>query len=134
MQLQARLVAQRFERVRRDLIDPGIRRVSRSFASVSHAGRPQPRDVLAPDAGDQHQVILPLPALLAHPAELAQPAVLDAVRLGRRSLTDRGEEAGADAPVVGVEVGGTQRPSLADAEQDVHRLHRRSWMAAIASE
>src|SRR6267142_2242707 len=59
VKLQARLVAQLRQRL--------------------HAGRPQPRDVLASDAGDQHQVIFPHPSLVTHRAELAEPAVLHAI-------------------------------------------------------
>jgi len=43
--------------------------------------------------------------LVADVAELAQRAVLDPVRLGRRRAAECGEEPGADATVVGGKVG-----------------------------
>jgi hypothetical protein len=48
--------------------------------------------------------------------------VLDPVGLGRRCVSERLQEPGADAAVVGGEVGVAQGAPLADAEQDVHRL------------
>ena len=81
-------------------------------------------DLPAPDPGHQQQVVFLLPSLVAHLAELAQRAVLDPVGLGRRAVAERREKPGADATVVGGEVGVAQGAPLADAEQDVHRLGR----------
>ena len=92
-----------------------------SWASVPMADGAQSRDVLAPDARHQPQVVLALPALVAHRAELAQRAVVDAVGLGLLGAREGGEEPGADTPVVGGEVGRAQRAPLADTQQHVHR-------------
>jgi hypothetical protein len=106
MKLQTRLIAQRLEGVRRDPIDLRVRR-RRQLRQRLYTSRSQPRDMLAPDAGDQHQVILPHPALVAPRTELAQPAMVHGVRLRRRTPTDGGEEPTANTSIIGIEIGRT---------------------------
>ena len=121
MQLQPGLIVQRVVRPRRQVGDLRLCRRRRQLGQRADARRPQPRDLIALDAGHQHQVVLAPPPLVAHLAELAQRAVVDRVRLGGRGAAERGEEAAAHASVVGGEVGVAQPPALADAEQHVHR-------------
>ena len=72
--------------------------------------------------GDEAEVVVLDPPLAAAEAEVADPAVGDgpAVRLGL--VLDGGEEAFADATVVGVELGDAERLTLAEAVLDVHTL------------
>ena len=103
-ELQPSLVVKGLQRVRSDVGDRRRRRLS-ELRQRPDTRRPQPRDLPAPDPGHQHQVILLRPSLVAHLAELAQRAVLDPVGLGRLRAAERREEPGADATVIGGEVG-----------------------------
>src|SRR2546425_9980011 len=69
-------------------------------------------------------MVLADPPFLAHLAELAQRAVLDAVRLRGPSPPERSLEPTANAAVVGRVISVAERAPLADAEQHVHRLRR----------
>ena len=64
------------------------------------------------------------PPLRARGLVVAAGAVLAAVRLGGGLPGDRGEEAGAQPPVVGADVGEADRRPLRGAEDDVCRLGR----------
>ena len=119
-ELQPGLVVKGLKRARGDVGDRRRRCLS-ELRQRPDARRPQMVDLPTPDPGHQQQVIFLLPSLIAHLAELAQRAVLHTVGLGRRRAAERREEPGADATVVGGEVGVAQRAPLADAEQDVHR-------------
>src|SRR2546425_12830095 len=70
-------------------------------------------------------MVLADPPFLAHLAELAQRAVLDAVRFRGTSPPERSLEPTANAAVVGRVIGVAERAPLAYAEQHVHRLRRR---------
>src|SRR5207245_11774413 len=117
-ELQRRLIVKGLERARRDL--GRLRRRPRELLEGVDTRRPQAADLLAPDPGHQAQVVFPRPLLVAYLSELAQRAVLHRIGLGPRGRAELGEEAGADAAVVGGAVGGGQGATLADAEEDVH--------------
>ena len=117
--LQPGLVVKGLERVGGNVLDRCRRRLGELLQCLE-ACRAQVVDLAAADTGHQQQVIILLPSFVADLAELAQRAVLDAVGLGRRGVGERREKAGADATVVGGEVGVAQGAPLADSEQDVH--------------
>ena len=79
-------------------------------------------DLRPGDAGDERQVVVLLPPLLAESEEVAEAAVLDRVRVGGRAVLDGGEEAAAEAPVEGEVVVGPEALELAGAGDDVHPL------------
>src|SRR5207253_2237321 len=52
-------------------------------------GGVEPVDLRAPDPGDEREVLVPLPLLLAAREELAERTVVDRVRVGRPPALDR---------------------------------------------
>jgi hypothetical protein len=125
MNLELGLVAQLGERLGTDLRDA---RVGRSGAERLHrldAAGDEPVVLQPRHAGDERQMVVALPLLLAARQELAQRAVLDRIRVGRRAaVLHDGEEALAHAPVVGGEVLGPEALALPGAGNDVHRPRR----------
>ena len=93
-------------------------------------GRGEPLDLRPRDAGDERQVVVALPLLLAEREEVAEPAVLDRVRVGRRAALDRVEEARAEPPVEGEVVVRVEGLGLAGAGDDVHRARHRALDAS----
>ena len=67
-------------------------------------------------------MVVRLPLLRAALEPDADRAVRDRVRVGLRRVGDPVEEAAADAPVVGVEVGDAKARALVRAEDDVHAV------------
>ena len=109
VELELGLVAEAGERLRRGCF--GTRVSGREVAERLERrdpGRGEPLDLRPRDAGDERQVVVPLPLLLAEREEVAEPAVLDRVRVGRRAVLDGVEEARAEPPVEGEVVVGPE--------------------------
>ena len=121
VQLELGLVAEPREGVRPDLRDArvGRRRAERLHRPDAAGEEPV---VLEPrHARDERQVVVVLPLLLAPRQELAEPAVLDGVRIRRRAAVfDDRAEALAHAAVVGGEVLRPEGFALPGAGDDVH--------------
>ena len=79
-------------------------------------------DLRPVDPGDAREVVDLVPARVADGLEVADRAVVDRVRLGRRRVGDEALEPRADAPVVGGELDRAEGLLLARAEQDVNVL------------
>ncbi len=82
----------------------------------------EPVRLVAAQPGDERQVVVRVPLRLAARQEVADLAVRDRQRVGRRLRGEPAQEALAHAPVVGTEVDGPERLALARAEQHVHPL------------
>ena len=67
-------------------------------------GRREPLDLEPRDAGDEREMVVLRPALLAEREEVAEPAEVDRVGVGRPPLLDRVEKPRAEPAVVGEEV------------------------------
>ena len=93
-----------------------------SCASVVIPAVVEPLDLRPVDAGDAREVVDGVPVRVADRLEVADAAVVDGVRLGRRRVGDEALEPRADAPVVGGELAGLEGRLLAVAEQDVDVL------------
>ena len=120
---------------------------SRSFASVSgrifgtvvsggmlprasRVGDPgggEPLDLRSGDRGDEREVVVVAPLLLAALEEDAERAVVDRVRVGRVAVLDRGEEPLLEPVVVGEEVVGPECLPLAEPVDDMHCV----WAVAL---
>ncbi len=118
--LERGLVAQRLEGARRHARDLAVRRRGGELGERADARLLEPRNLVAAQARDEREVVVPLPLRLAAFAEVADRAVRDGqrVRLGR--VGDELEEALPDAPVVGHEVAGPVGVAQPGPEQDVH--------------
>ena len=93
-----------------------------SASSVVMSGGSEPVDLRPPDPGDEREVVVPLPLLLAEREELAERAVVDRVRVGRLPVLDRVEEPRPQPAVVGEEVVRPEALALAEPVDDVHRV------------
>ena len=118
--LERGLVAQRLEGARRHARDLAVRWRGGELGERADARLLEPRNLVAAQARDERQVVVPLPLRPAAFAEVADRAVRDGqrVRLGR--VGDELEEALPDAPVVGHEVAGPVGVAQPGPEQDVH--------------
>ncbi len=101
----------------RDLGLGGLRQLSER----GDPGRFEPLDLKPRNAGDEREVIVGVPALLAEREKVAEPAEGDRVGVDVGALVDRSEEPGAEPPVVGGEVLRAEALGLADPGDDVHR-------------
>ena len=119
VQLQLGLLAVLRPRVR---VDPGRHRLCGRAAELRERRDPGGRELLdlrPVDAGDAGEVVDLVPPRVADGLEVADIAVVDRVRLGRRRVGDELLEPRADAPVVGGELARVERRLLAVAEEDV---------------
>src|SRR4029453_4888701 len=80
----------------------------------------EPRNLIAAQARDEREVVVPLPLRLAAFEEVTDRAVRDRQRVSRGRVGDELEEALPDAPVVGHEVAGPVGVAEPGSEQDVH--------------
>ena len=87
-------------------------------------GRLEPLDLEPRDAGDEREVVVLRPALLAEREEVAEPAEVDRVGVGRPPPLDRVEKPRAEPAVVGEEVVRPEGLALPRARDDVHGLGR----------
>src|SRR5205814_8436916 len=79
-------------------------------------------DLRAPDPGDEREVLVPLPLLLAEHEELAERTVVDRIRVGRPPALDRVEKPPLEPVVVGEEVLRPEALALGEPVDDVHPL------------
>src|SRR5207237_3253557 len=86
--------------------DFGLTRRVTELRERRDPGRMQSKNLVAADLAHAGQVVVLVPPGLATPAELADGAVLDRVRLGRRALVDSVKAPLQDTPAVGQEVEG----------------------------
>ena len=106
-------------------VDPGRHGLCGRAAELRERRDPGGRELLdlrPVDAGDAGEVVDLVPARVADGLEVADVAVVDRVRLGRRRVGDELLEPRADAPVVGGELARVEARLLAVAEQDVDLL------------
>ena len=125
MQLELGLVAEPREGVGPDLRDARVRRRRAERLHRPDAAGEEPVVLEPRHARDERQVVVVLPLRLAPLQELAEPAVLDRVRIRRRAAVfDDRAEALAHAAVVGGEVLRPEGLALAGAGDDVHLAGR----------
>ena len=79
-------------------------------------------DLRPVEPGHAREVVDRVPVRVAERLEVADRAVVDRQRLGRRRVGDEALEPRADAPVVGAELVRAERRLLARAEQHVNRV------------
>ena len=96
VELELGLEPEPFERRRSHLRDARAGREVAEPLERRDPGGGEALDLRPGDAGDERQVVVPLPLLLAEREEVAEPAVLDGVRVGRarRSRRRRGSGRG----------------------------------------
>ena len=122
MELELGLEPEPGQRLRTQLRDARVGRQVAELLERRDPGRGELLDLRPGDAGDERQVVVLVPPLLAEREEVAQPAVLDRVRVGLLAVLDSVEEAAAEAPVEGEVVVGQEALELAGAGDDVHVL------------
>ena len=95
------------------------------------AGGVEPVGLRAADPGDEREVLVPLPLLLAEREELAERTVVDRVRVGRPPALDRVEKPPLEPPVVSEEVAGPTDPGRWSSPDRSPAAHHR-WASACA--
>ena len=119
VELERGLVAELRERLGAELGDLGLGR-RRERLEVRDPGGGEPVDLSAADPGDEREVQVALPLLLAEREELAERTVVDRVRVGRPPVLDRVEKPPLEPPVVGEEVVRPKGLALGEPVDDVH--------------
>ena len=127
LNLDPRLVADAGERGGADAVDRRLHRQAQG-AEIRHRGHSpldEPAPLAAGDAGDQRQMVVRPPPVRADSAPVAEPAVLDRLRVGPRRRVRMRLEAPPDGAVVRRVLGHPEArvdPPLAPAQRQVHPL------------
>ena len=122
VELEPRLVVEALEGGRAHARDLGVGVGLGERLERRDPGRLEPLDLEPRDAGDEREVVVLRPALLAEREEVAEPAEVDRVGVGRPPPLDRVEKPRAEPAVVGEEVVRPEGLALPRARDDVHRL------------